>query len=101
MEQCERTYYSNGKIMSEWYLVNGNFHREGAPAQIYYRDNGNVNYEFYYINNNLHREDGPAIIFYDMYGNINHKVFMLNGKQSFDEDIINNWKDFCKMQIFR
>ena len=72
MEECDRAYYDNGNIMREQYYKEGKRHREDGPAYITYYGNGKINTKFYY----------------------------LNGEQYIDKDITDNWKAFCKMQIF-
>lgn len=68
-------YYENGNIELERYFINGELHRENGPAIIHYYNNGNVKSQYYYINNKLHREDGPATICYDEKGNVELKHY--------------------------
>jgi hypothetical protein len=46
-----------------YHLINGKYHKEGAPA-IEYDENSICKFVWYY-NDLIHREDGPAIEFYD------------------------------------
>ena len=55
---------------TEWYNLEGNYHRENGPA-IEYADGD----KYWYMNGKLHREDGPAI----EYAN-GSKYWHMNGK---------------------
>ena len=100
----EITYFQNGNIKSEKYLVNGVLHREDGPAYISYHENGNKKYEGYYINGEYHRIDGPAIIAYYINGNKQGESYYINGKNHRADDpaIIQyyengnvNWELYC------
>ena len=70
--------YLNGNIAHEIYYLNGNRHRENAPADIFYYENGLPHMEFYHLNGEYHREDGPAYILYNKNGEIENEVYWLN-----------------------
>jgi antitoxin component YwqK of YwqJK toxin-antitoxin module len=72
--------YFNQSIFSEGYYVNGEAHNEDGPAIIRYYNNGCIRYESYYINGKLNREDGPAQIRYNEDGSIQKEKYYFNGK---------------------
>ena len=71
-------YYSNGNIRSEYYSLNGRWHREDGSSVILYHESGKVKEEFYYLNGKLHRKNGPSIIDYDNGGKIRTEYYYLN-----------------------
>lgn len=101
MEKCIKNYFPSGKIRSELYYYNSEMHRDNLPAYMGYFDNGKIHYEFYYKEGKRHREDGPAQITYYKNGKIENAAYCLDGEHYIDKAIIDNWEDFCKMQVFR
>ena len=89
-------YYENGQIQSEYYYLDGKYHREDGPAIIYYYDNGQISYEYYYLNNKCHRENGPAIIYYCRDDKIEHESYYLNGILYAKSDSISFKEDLKK-----
>lgn len=94
-------FYPDGKISSQQFLLNERHHRANGPAITYYFQSGNIDEEFYFTNGILHRVDGPAYIAYLFNGDIANKEYYLNDDQYEDENIIDNWELFCKMQLYR
>lgn len=84
---------------SEGYYKDGELHRENLPALIYYHSLGQINHEHYFKAGRHHREDGPAWLCY-ITENKTSKRYFLNDVEYTDKDIIDNWKEFCKIQIF-
>jgi len=64
LAQPTYTYYSNGQVEVEQWLLDGKLHREDGPAWIEYYPDGQVRAEWWRLDGLLHREDGPARISY-------------------------------------
>lgn len=92
-----------------------NLHREDGPARIFMNQNHIVG-EFYFIAGKLHRLDGPALIHYhrDEQSLIRYGIYdplgrrsesrceyYLDGVEYKDKDTIENWKDFCKLLVYK
>jgi hypothetical protein len=82
----ERTYYDDGSIHWELWVVNGKNHRLDGPAEICYHEDGSIRYERWRVNDVSHRIDGPAWISYNRDGSISHERWAVNGM--FIDDII-------------
>jgi len=94
---CEH-YYRNGLLHREdkpayvrfksggdalWYekwFINGQKHRVGGPAAIYY-DRGHIIQEVWYQKGLLHRMGGPAFITYSDRGEVLYEAWHENGKR--------------------
>ena len=74
-------YYDEEKTKKyyEYWILNGEHHREDGPAVIGYRKDGSIWYEYYFLNGKQHREDGPAFIKYYTDGSIWYEYYNLNG----------------------
>ena len=73
---------------TEWYNLEGNYHRENGPAFEY--TNGN---KYWYMNGKLHRIDGPAVEYANGY-----KSWYINGKKYSEQEFneyINNQNKPC------
>jgi hypothetical protein len=81
-------YYENGKIQSQSWCINGQFHNKNGPAFIYYYDNGQILYQLWYINGTRHNENGPADIYYNENGQIESQLWWINGLRLSDPQII-------------
>lgn len=84
------------KFYSNKYLL----HKEDGPAHVIFSKKKRLSYIAFAINGKYHREDYPAIIFYDKNGKVECVEYYLNGIRYADADIINNWKQFCHLQIY-
>lgn len=97
-------YYLNnsGKIRVESYYLNGKYHREDGAAQIFYYEDGTIEYLFYYNNGLLHNDKGAAEIYYtdDDPAMIDEEGYWFNGKEYTDKNIIDNWVEFCKLELY-
>lgn len=58
------TYYHDGSIETEEWLINGKFHRADGPAYSSYYISGHPITMSWYIDGKYHRLDGPAVISY-------------------------------------
>ena len=115
------TYYSNNKVKSIVYKLNGQKHREDGPAiQEWYEDeqkfieeyfikneyhredgpaiqewheNGKVFRQLYYLHDKMHREDGPAAIYYKKNGKIGNTIYCLNDIRYNREEWIEKLKE--------
>lgn len=73
-------YYKDGKIYSEFYYINGKYHRADGPAKIQYYKNGKTLSEHYYLNGKRHRVGNTATTFYEKDGTICSESYYLSGK---------------------
>lgn len=94
------SYRPNGSLIYEMYYINGKSHRLDGPAVTCYNEDGSIKYISYYINNENHREDGPAVIYYSNGPSLNERYYF-HDELITDQYIIDNWSDFCKIQLFR
>lgn len=65
-----------------------------------YYPNGYISYERYLLNDKNHNENGPAIIAYTEEGFEWISAYYLNGVHYTEQYIIDNWIDFCKLQLY-
>jgi antitoxin component YwqK of YwqJK toxin-antitoxin module len=75
----ERTYYDDGSIQDERWIVNNELHRLDGPAYIWYNEDGSIYREQWFVNGELHRVDGPAYIWYYKNGSIGSEHWYING----------------------
>lgn len=68
---------------SQWWCVEDQLHRLGAPAMIERdADSGTVTIEAWFKDGNRHREDGPALIERDAEtGNVSRTTYFINGRE--------------------
>ncbi|MDY5133556.1 hypothetical protein [Actinotignum urinale] len=76
-----KTYYPNGNIEYIAYTVDGQLHRDGAPAEINYDPDGIIAYEAYWQHGQLHRDGAPALINYRENGNIWREQYWHDGRR--------------------
>ncbi len=72
-------YYQNGKIKSELWLINNEYHRLNGPAFQQWYKNGQIEYEGWYQNNKFHRTTGPAFQQWDSNGRLINEFWYKNG----------------------
>lgn len=96
-------YYQGSDVLQHvQYTKSGFYHRIDGPAIIMYDTYENIVYEEYRIMGTTHREDEPAVIYYSSIGSLNSPPrYFLNGEEYDDKDIIENWKEFCKLQLYK
>ena len=83
--ECKKYYNKDGSVESEYWYLNGEYHRDGGPAYIDYREDGSIIEKKWYLNGKRHRIDGPALIFYKKDGSVNSKCWFLNDKRIIPE----------------
>ena len=69
----------DGKLLSEYYYINGKKHNSKGPSRIVYHLDGSPLLEEYYIHDKLHRTDGPAVISYSVHGEVVGSEYHING----------------------
>jgi antitoxin component YwqK of YwqJK toxin-antitoxin module len=79
-----RTYYADGSITHEEWLVNDVYHRLDGPARISYNNDGSNYCEQWFVNDEFHRLDGPANIWYNDDGSIYREEWYINGIEIYD-----------------
>lgn len=85
-------YYSNGQKQSEYWLLNGKYHREDGPANQYWYENGQKEYEGWYLVGKKHREDGSAIQSWYEDGQKEYEFWWLNGENCSRENWVKELK---------
>lgn len=105
MSDITKEYYANGNLeYIKYFNANGELHREGGPAQIFYCDDGNLKMELYFSNGKWHRGYAPAYINYCgilsgdvVYGwAFNGKVYSREVIKWIMENGFNSWEDMTK-----
>ena len=74
-------YYESGQVESEYWWVDGKWHRTDGPARIYYYESGQVGSEYWLVDGKRHRTDGPAVIYYHKSGQVRSKHWWVDGKE--------------------
>ena len=87
---CTKDYYKSGQIRSEYYYLNGQYHRVNGPAVTYYYTSGQIQSEYYFINDEVHRVDGPAAIDYYKNGQIKSEYYYVKDVALTKEEFINS-----------
>lgn len=79
-------YHKNGKRKSNFWTLNGQYHKISEPAYFDYHESGNIFLEAWYQNGELHRTNGPAFILHNEKGIIESEIWYLHGKRIHLED---------------
>ena len=90
---ASQSWFENGLKEEEAYYIDGYHHKEHEPAYNTWYDNGKKSQEVYYIKNKYHREDGPAYQKWDENGQIT-KYYYLNGIFYDRENWLEKLKEF-------
>ena len=48
--KCEREFWTSGRLFSEEYSLNGDYHSRVGPAICWWNENGQLEYEAYHLN---------------------------------------------------
>lgn len=81
-----KSYYPNGKIKMEDWIIKGKYYRIGAPASIDYYSDESIKAYHWMINNLYGRENKPAFKKYYKNGNIKKCEWIVNGKHHREGD---------------
>ena len=79
-------YHKNGKRKSNFWTLNGKYHRISEPAYFDYHESGNIFLEAWYQNGELHRTNGPAFTLHNEKGIIESEIWCLNGKVIYPQE---------------
>ena len=77
----ERQLDDRGRLQSETWRLNGQFHRTDGPALITYWPDGTVEYGQWLQHGQLHRPDGPAYTRYRPDGTVSFEERWFQGQQ--------------------
>ncbi len=78
---CERTFYPNGNLEHEAWIIDKEFHRVGGPAYRSWYESGQLEYEIWCLNGECHRVDGPVVQEWSQSGELNLETYYVNGKR--------------------
>ncbi len=89
--RIEETYYSSGALKTRYYYRNERFHREDAPACLWYREDGILDFCLWLKDGERHREGGPAYEAFYRDGNPSQRGWYKNDRRHREDGPAYEW----------